>query len=169
MLQAVTLEELRQDPKLTPQKFAKHFDSFRYVYHDEVQTPEAFLLTEAGDCDDYATLADLVLREKGYTTRLVAVRMPGITHVVCYVVEVKAYLDFNNRVYLKRLVSSDGSLKDIARKVAKSFEASWTSASEFTYSEGLKRLVQTISKTDDYTETKARAKPSPSSQTNRAR
>ena len=130
--------------------FASSFADFSYKFHEEIQTPEVFLATQNGDCDDYATLADLILREKGYTTRLMAVRMPGLTHVVCYVAETKCYLDFNNRTYLVRTVSSGGSLQDVARKVAKSFEANWTSASEFTYGNGVKRLVTTITKTQPY-------------------
>jgi len=80
------------------------------------------------------------------------VRMPGLlTHVVCYVVEEKVYLDFNNRVYLSRTERSDPDLRSIAQKVARSFEANWTSVSEFTYRDGVKQLVQTVSKTDTYT------------------
>ncbi|MEK7677860.1 MAG: transglutaminase domain-containing protein [Verrucomicrobiota bacterium] len=149
-LAGVTLEDLRRDVKLTPRSFARYFADFSYKFHEEIQTPEVFLATQNGDCDDYATLADLILREKGYTTRLMAVRMPGLTHVVCYVAETKCYLDFNNRTYLVRTVSSGGSLQDVARKVAKSFEANWTSASEFTYGNGVKRLVTTITKTQPY-------------------
>lgn len=147
---AVTLDDLRNEPNLTPQKFARHFTNFRYEYREEVQEPEDFLASQAGDCDDFAILADQVLSGKGYRTRLITVRMPGVTHVVCYVDEAKAYLDFNNRAYLKRLVSADATLEDIAKKVAKSFGASWTSVSEFTYSDGLKRHVRTVSQTDAY-------------------
>ena len=138
---AVTMEELRNDTKLTPARFARYFANFKYQFHDEVQDPQTFLTTRTGDCDDYATLAAEVLSARGYKTRLITVRMPSVNHVVCYVEETRCYLDFNNRTYLIRTVSSDGSLTDIARKVAKSFDSKWTSVSEFTFADQIKRLV----------------------------
>jgi len=156
---AVTLEELLIEEKMTPRRFAAYFKDFDYKFHADIQPPEVFLQTQAGDCDDYSLLADKVLRKHGFTTKLVAVRMPGLlTHVVCYVVEEKVYLDFNNRVYLSRTERSDADLRTIAQKVARSFEANWTSVSEFTYQDGAKRLVQTVAKTDTYAE-KAEEKP----------
>jgi len=149
----LTLEELRRESNLTPQRFARFFSEFKYQFHAEVQEPEVFLSTASGDCDDYAVVAAMVLLEKGYHTRLIAVRMPGVTHVVCYVAEAKCYLDYNNRSYLIKTASADGTLRDVARKVAKSFDASWTSASEFVYTNGVKRLVATVAQTDKYTAT----------------
>jgi hypothetical protein len=140
----VTLEELRNDSKLTPARFARYFADFTFEYHDQVQAPETFLSTQSGDCDDFATLAATILGEKGYTTHLISVRMANETHVVCYVEETKCYLDYNIRGCLFRTVSSDGSLNNIARKVAKSFDAKWTSAAEFTYAQGVKHLVNTL-------------------------
>ena len=158
-LGAVTLEELRRDKSLTPDKFARYFSNFEYQFRVEIQPPEVFLETGKGDCDDFATLADLILREKGFKTRLIAVRMPGLTHVVCYVQETKSYLDFNNRSYMKKTVSSGDALTDIAKKVAKSFDASWTSASEFTYQDGIEEVVATVSKTDSGSSTPAEPAP----------
>ncbi len=148
---AVTLEELLNAEKMTPRKFAGYFKDFEYKFHADIQPTKVFLETRNGDCDDYALLADVVLRKHGFTTRLISIRMPGLlTHVVCYVVEEKVYLDFNNRVYLSRTEKADPDLREIAQKVARSFEANWTSVSEFTYRDGVKELVQTISKTDAY-------------------
>ncbi|MGV3774242.1 MAG: transglutaminase domain-containing protein [Verrucomicrobiales bacterium] len=146
---AITLEELHGDAKMNPKRFAKHFGHFKYLYNSAVQPPEQFLYTETGDCDDYATLADAVLREKGFTTRLIHVQMPGIvSHVVCYVEEQKGYLDYNNRANLNKLERSGPTLREIASKVAASFQANWTTATEFTYSqEGLKRQVAILVKT----------------------
>lgn len=166
-LNAVTLEDLRNDPELTPQKFARHFRNFRYVFHDEIQPPEVFLSTEAGDCDDYATLAASMLGARGYHPKLFAIRMPGVTHVVCYILESSSYLDFNNRTYLSRLQHAKPDIHDIARKVAKSFDASWTSASEFTYENGLKRLVSTVTQIETYTGPAATAATVPSSRISR--
>lgn len=138
---ALTLDDLRRDPKLTPRRLAGYFARFGYSFHRQVQSPEVFLATRSGDCDDFAVLAATILAEKGYTTRVVYVQMPTETHAVCYVKETRSYLDFNNRVYLKRSVSTDGSLPDIARKVARSFDAPWVSVSEFIDEGGLGRSV----------------------------
>jgi hypothetical protein len=141
----VTLEQLRNTPNLTPQRFARLFADFEFKEHTEVQTPEVFLSTQSGDCDDYATLAAMILREKGYTVRLIAVRMPKETHVVAYVEETGSYLDYNNRGYLIKTISCKASLPAIAAKVGKSFESDWTSVSEFTFVDSVKRMVATVS------------------------
>jgi hypothetical protein len=148
--QALDITEIRKAEKLTPQRFARFFANFTYQFHDEVQDPEVFLSSESGDCDDFAILAAQLLAEKGYHTRLVAVRMPGNVHVVCYVTEIKGYLDFNNRIYARKTVSCGNSIEEIARHVSKSFGANWTSASEFTFTNGAKHLVSTVAKTDIY-------------------
>jgi hypothetical protein len=140
----LTLEELRHDPKLTPQRFARYFRNFEYQYHAELQAPAAFLASQSGDCDDFATLAATVLSEKGYTTRLVTIRMPGIVHVVCYVAETQCYLDYNNRDALFPTVHSNGTLADIARKVARSLDSRWTSSSEFIFQNGVERILTTV-------------------------
>ena len=80
-----------------------------------------FLASRAGDCDDFSTLAAAILREKGYTPRLISVRMPGITHVVCYIEESESYLDYNNRAGRKCLVPWCSSLGAIANSVAASY------------------------------------------------
>jgi hypothetical protein len=139
----LSLDDIRGTPDLTPRKFAAYFRDFEFKFHTDVQSPEAFLATQSGDCDDFSTLAAAVLREKGYTPRLITVRMPGVTHVVCYIEETKSYLDYNNRG-VERMVSSGSEIEAIAESVAKSYRLSWTSASEFTYEEGAKRLVQTV-------------------------
>ena len=146
----LTLDELQKDSQLTPKSFAKKFRDFAFQEHVEVQDPDVFLVSRAGDCDDFAIVADMVLKPKGYDTRLVAVRMPGlIAHVVCYVAQEKGYLDYNNRAYASRIEHSGPTLRDIAARVAKSFSANWTSASEFTYlGNSMKRLVATVAKTD---------------------
>ncbi len=143
---AVTLEQLRNDPKLTPARFAKYFADFEFEAHVEVQAPDVFLATQRGDCDDYATLAASILKEKGYTTRLIGIRLPNATHVVCYVEETKSYLDFNNRGFMIRTASCSNDVREIAKKVAKSFDDSWKWACEFTFENGQRHLVNTIMK-----------------------
>ncbi|MEO6183894.1 MAG: hypothetical protein ABIP71_12480, partial [Verrucomicrobiota bacterium] len=89
-------------------------------------------------------LAADVLARNGYTTQLIAVRMKGETHVVCYIAETKSYLDYNYRKEESKLVSSSRSITEIAKKVADSFNRNWIATYQFTFSKGVKRLVQTI-------------------------
>jgi hypothetical protein len=150
-LDAITLVDLLNDPKLTPKKFASHFETFEYEFHVAVQPADVFLANRSGDCDDYAVLADFVLKRKTYTTRLVRVSLVGrVAHDVCYVVQSKAYLDYNNRKYASPLEGSGRRLRQIANEVADSFEANWTSASEYTYDYDTekKTLGLTVVKTD---------------------
>jgi hypothetical protein len=142
---ALTIEELRNDPKLTPSRFARYFADFEYQRRAVVQTSANFLKNRNGDCDDFAILASMLLKEKGYTTRLVTIRLPEENHVVCYIEETKCYLDYNNRGYLLRTVSCGGSLEEIARKVARSMDSSWRSATEFAYvGDNMKQFLKTV-------------------------
>lgn len=151
-LEAVTLEELRNDERMTPKRFANHFESFKHEFFPYVQNPEVFLRTRTGDCDDYAILADHILSRTGFGTRIVRVVLVGrrISHAVCYVTQSRAYLDYNNRAYFLNLTRSGPTIREIAEKVAASFEANWSSATEYTYSyaEDRKHLKATVVKTD---------------------
>jgi len=140
----VTLAELRADPHLTPERLMKHFVHFKFELGRETRKPEAFLAKESGDCDDFATLAADVLREKGYSTHLVAVFMPNDVHVVCYVGETGSYLDYNRRKEASPLVSCGRGLDAIAASVAHSFRTQWRSVSEFTFRAGVKHFVATV-------------------------
>jgi hypothetical protein len=141
---ALTLAELRADQHLTPERFMKYFASFKFELGHDVQKPDAFLSSQCGDCDDFATLAADVLREKGYTTRLIVVYMPRDTHVVCYVAETHSYLDYNCRKLASPLVQCDGTLESIGAHVAESFRAQWRSVSEFTFRNGARYFVNTV-------------------------
>ena len=141
---AITVGELRKIPNMTPEKFASYFADFEFKFHSDVQDHETFLATKSGDCDDYATLAADILKRNGYTTRLIAVRMKGETHVVCYVNETKSYLDYNYRKDAVKTVPCANVITEIARKVADSFERDWVATYQFTFSKGVKRLVQRI-------------------------
>jgi hypothetical protein len=138
---ALTLDELRNLPNLTPKKFARQFSEFRYEYGVEVQSPSNFLAREAGDCDDFALVASIIFSEKGYHPRMFLVRMRNLAHVVCYFPETHSYIDYNDRSYLFATTSSDGTMRDIAKKVAKSLDLEWTSVAEFNFVDGLKELV----------------------------
>ena len=148
-LGAVTLPELVENPKLNAKKFANYFGDFGYEFNSAILPPEEFLARQRGDCDDYAVLADFVLSKHGLGTRLVHVRLSGrVAHAVCYVTEGKAYLDYNNRKFFVTLKRSGPDLRTIANKVADSLSASWTTASEFTYSYETRRktLTATVSR-----------------------
>jgi hypothetical protein len=139
---AVSLEDLRGDAQLTPQRFFQYFSDFSFKLGDKQQPHSDFLAKRCGDCDDFATLAADVLTEKGYTTHIIVVSMDAGIHVVCYVAQEKAYLDYNNRVS-RTLVASDGSLADVAGKVAASFHSVWRTASEFQIANGTRRCLRT--------------------------
>ena len=150
-LEALTLSDFVNDPKLTPKRFAAQFETFEYEFHPEVQPPDVFLDNRMGDCDDYAILADYVLKKKGLGTKLVRVSLVGrVAHDVCYVIPSKAYLDYNNRKYSSTLEGSGRRLRQIAKEVADSFEANWTTATEYTYDYGSqkKTIGLTVVKTD---------------------
>ena len=140
---AVTFEEIHGDSSLKPETFAHYFADFRFVFNAEVQQPQSFITSRAGDCDDYATFAASELNARGFHARLVSIRMKSIVHVICYVEEAKGYLDYNYRARGTGIVPCGPGLTEIGDTVAKSFKAKWTSASEFTYGDGVKRLVAT--------------------------
>jgi hypothetical protein len=146
------LKELEGESTMTPASFAGLFGEFGYDYYPYVQSPDVFLHNRAGDCDDYAVLADYILGRRGFRTRLIRVELVGsrINHVVCYVTEKRAYLDYNNRKYFFTLAHSGQSIREIATKVADSFEKNWTTATEYTYSyaQPRPRAIHTIVKTD---------------------
>ncbi|MBP6508469.1 MAG: hypothetical protein KA257_12965 [Opitutaceae bacterium] len=161
-LDALSVEGLVADPRMNPKRFANEFESFEYQFFDYVQNPETFLRKRSGDCDDYAILADYVLKRKGFGTRLIHVRMVGrIAHAVCYVIENKAYLDYNNRKYSFNLERSGYTVREIADKVADSFRANWSSASAFTYDykQDHKQAEFTVVKTESPAKDPDRGKP----------
>ena len=140
---SLTLAELRDDVAMTPEKLLHRFADFKFKLGEEIQAVDSFLAAKAGDCDDFATLAASVLVEKGYTPKLIAVFMEREVHVVCYIVETKCYLDYNNRKHVTGGVTSDGTLADIAQKVASSFRAPWSCASEFSFKQGKRKTLWT--------------------------
>lgn len=150
-LTAVTLNDLQSDAKMNAKRFASHFESFDFEPHDEVQSPDVFLASQKGDCDDYAILADFILKPRGFHTRLIHIRLVGLdAHAVCYVKENKGFLDYNLRMYVSSMERSGASLREIAEKVADMFQGNWSSVSEFTYTyaEDRKHMIATVVKTD---------------------
>ena len=153
-LDALTMDDLLNDSKMTPKRFANQFEDFKFEEHPFVYVldPNQFLATQSGVCSDYAVLADHVLKRKGYGTRLIRVEMVGKNegHAVCYVTQSRAYLDYNNRVYFFTLARSGPRIREIAAKAADSLDANWTFAQEFTfdYVTYSKRVLYTVVKTD---------------------
>lgn len=147
-----TLQDLEKARSMSPDQFADLFERFFYEFNPRVMPPEDFLFQRAGDCDDYAVLADHILRGKGYKTRLIQVQLTGdnVDHAVTFVTDENVYLDYNNRKARRKLVKSDPSVREIAGLVADSFKQNWTTAFVFTYSyaERWKRTRFVIVKTD---------------------
>jgi hypothetical protein len=127
------LAALENDKSLTPVQFVRCFADFKYELGDKVQEPAVFLQRKRGDCDDFASLAATLLTQRGYKTKIVVVMMGEQTHVVCYVKEAAGYLDFNHRKDTQPIMASDGSLEDLAAKVAADFRCAWRMASEIRY------------------------------------
>jgi len=140
---AITLDDLKADTHLTPEKLIRTFADFKFEPGRTVREPEVFLQRRCGDCDDFATLAADLLRRRGYTTRLVAVFMPKEVHVICYVKEIKGYLDYNRRQEASPVLSCKSDLSSVADSVAESFHSQWLSASEYTFRDGKADFVLT--------------------------
>lgn len=141
-LQAFTLQDLQNDAQLNPQRFMSYFSDFSFSLGEKLQSPDQFLARKCGDCDDFSTLAVNLLAAKGYQTQLIVISMDAGVHAVCYVAQEHVYLDYNNRA-TRTLVATDGSLSDIAQKVAGSFRSTWRSASEYQIADGARRCLRT--------------------------
>jgi hypothetical protein len=98
---------------------------------------------------DYAILASIVLKGQGYTPRLILVNMPGIVHDdACYVNEATSFIHYNWTNAALQLQSSRPSIRQIANTLANSLSLDWTSASEFSYSNGLGQILATVVETE---------------------
>jgi hypothetical protein len=133
---ATGLNDLLVQKDLTPEGLAHVIADFAFELAPQVQAPEIFLQRKKGDCADYANLASLVLSHRGYNTKMVVVMMSNQTHVVCYVKEAGGFLDYNYRADSHPVIASDGTLEDIAGKVAGYFRSPWHMASAFRYQDG---------------------------------
>jgi hypothetical protein len=98
---------------------------------------------------DYAILASIVLRGDGYTPRLIVVNMPGIvSDDGCYVNEAKSFICYDRTNATVQLQASGPTIRQIAKTLANSLDLDWTSASEFSYSNGLGRILATVVQTE---------------------
>jgi hypothetical protein len=98
---------------------------------------------------DYIILADQVLPGKGYTPRLMVINMPGIVaDDACYVNQTGNFIHYLSTNSALQLISSGSTIRQIASTLAESLELDWTSASEFTYSNGLCQILATVIETE---------------------
>ena len=98
---------------------------------------------------DYSILADILLKPKGYGTRLVAVRMAAAdAYSICFVPEESGCLRYQPDKGSLQVISSGPTIREMATHIAQSLSENWTSASEFIYTNGTKLLVATVVKTD---------------------
>lgn len=129
---------------LTPENLIRSFAGFTFELSAQPQDAETFLQRKRGDCDDFASLASRLLADRGYKTKLIVVMLEQQTHVVCYVKEAHGFLDFNHRSDAHPIIKSDGSLEDIAQKVAGDFRSRWQMASEFRYENKLPVYLEIV-------------------------
>ena len=98
---------------------------------------------------DYMVLADAVLSNQGYTNRLVLVRMPGIpSDDVCYVTPQSSFLFYDTTNCAFALQPSNPSIRQIANTLSTWLGQNWTSASEFSYSNGVSSILATVVETE---------------------
>jgi hypothetical protein len=98
---------------------------------------------------DYAILGSIVLKGQGYNPRLIVVNMPGIiSDDACYVNEGSSFIHYDATNSTLQLEGSGPSIRQIATTLANSLNLNWTSASEFTYSNGLCQILATVVETE---------------------
>ena len=141
---AGAVSALAEQRDLTPETLIRSFAEFTFELNAQLQDAETFLQRKRGDCDDFASLASRLLTERGYKTKLVMVMMERQTHVVCFVKEAHGFLDFNHRSDAHPIIESEGSLEEIAQKVAGDFRGRWLTASEFKYGNKSPVYLETV-------------------------
>jgi hypothetical protein len=122
--------------------------SFAELYLDDPDQ-SAVAFHRAVMQETYPVLADKILTGKGYATRLIMVRMPGVNfHDACFIGSEKGFIDCRDNEGLVRFQVSDATIRKIATTVADSLQLHWTSASEFICSNGMRVVTATVSETD---------------------
>jgi hypothetical protein len=98
---------------------------------------------------DYVVLASMVLTNKNCTPRLILVNMPGVVcDDVCYVNESSSFIHVDRGNYALDLEASSSTIRAIADQLATTLNLNWTSASEFSYSNGLCQILATVVETE---------------------
>jgi hypothetical protein len=100
--------------------------------------------------NDYPILADMVLKPKGYGTRLVLVNMPGLPTPddCCYVSQAASFIHYNSSNSVIQLEGSGSTIRQIATTMANHLNMDWTTASEFVYSNGMGQILATVVESD---------------------
>jgi hypothetical protein len=98
---------------------------------------------------DYIILADQVLPGKGYTPRLIVVNMPGIVcDDACYVNQNSCFIHYSHTNSVLQLIASGATIRNVASALAEWLQLDWTSASEFTWSNGMGQILATVIETE---------------------
>ena len=97
---------------------------------------------------DYVILAGEVLPTKGYSSRLILVNMPGLTDDGCYVTQSSSFIHYSQTNTALQLISSGSTIRQIASTLANYLNLDWTTASEFTYSNGMGQILATVVEAD---------------------
>jgi hypothetical protein len=98
---------------------------------------------------DYIILASQVLATNGYKSRLILINMPGIVcDDVCYVNKSSCFIHYKTTNYALQLEPSSSTIRQVATTLANSLNLDWTSASEFTYSNGMGQILATVVETE---------------------
>ncbi len=99
---------------------------------------------------DYMVLAGGVLNGAGYPSRLVLVRMPGVpSDDVCYVAPQNSFLFYDAVNNAFAVVPSSGAtIRQIATTLAGTLGQNWTSAAEFSFSNGVSTVMATVVETE---------------------
>ena len=99
--------------------------------------------------NDYPILASRVLTNQGYSTRLVLVDMPGgIVDDCCYISQAGAFIHYSTIGAILQLEGSGSTIRQIAATMANNRNMDWTTASEFTYSNGYAAILATVVESD---------------------
>jgi hypothetical protein len=99
---------------------------------------------------DYMVLADSVLWGQGCPSRLLLVRMPGLpSDDVCYITNQNSFIHYDSTNQAFALEPSSGpTIRQIATTLSGWLGQNWTSASEFTYSNGVSSILATVVATE---------------------
>jgi hypothetical protein len=98
---------------------------------------------------DCMVLADFVLSGQGYASRLVVVTMPGIpAEDVCYVTTLSSFIYYDVAGQALGVEPSGSAIREVAGALSTMLGQNWTSASEFSYSNGVTTILATVVEAD---------------------
>ncbi len=74
--------------------------------------------------------------------------MPGLKDDACYVSQAGSFIHYNQAIATPQLEGAGATLRQIATTLANNLNLDWTTASEFTYSNGVGQILATVVATD---------------------